>query len=63
VIFAKRNGATTAPKITRMEPQKPDDPTTVEILTWSAREKPISRHNTVLGGGYGLPQPAFRLAR
>jgi hypothetical protein len=32
-IFAERNGITTAPEIARMEPQKPDDPTSVEILT------------------------------
>ena len=40
-IFAERNGITTAPEIARMEPQKPDDPTSVEILTWLARGKPI----------------------
>jgi hypothetical protein len=51
-IFAERNGITTAPEIARMEPQQPDDPTSVEILTWSARGKPISRLYTVHGDGH-----------
>jgi polyhydroxybutyrate depolymerase len=61
--FAERNGITTAPEIARMEPRKPDDPTSVEILTWSARGKPISRLYTVHGGGHVIPQPVFRFPR
>jgi hypothetical protein len=62
-IFAERNGITTAPEIARMEPQKPDDPTSVEILTWSARGKPISRLYTVHAGGHVIPQPVLRFPR
>jgi polyhydroxybutyrate depolymerase len=38
-------------------------PTSVEILTWSARGKPISRLYTVHGGGHVIPQPVFRFPR
>jgi len=62
-MFAERSGITTAPEIARMEPQKLDDPTSVQILTWSARGKPISRLYTVHGGVHVIPQPVFRFPR
>ncbi len=61
--FAERNGITASPVATRM-PRQPDDPTSVENLTWSSSEgKPISCLYTVHGGGHVIPQQVFRFRR
>ena len=59
---AERNGITASPVTTRMPRGQPDDPTSVENLTWSTQGKPISRLYTVHGGGHVIPQK-FRFRR
>ncbi len=61
--FAERNGITASPVTTRMPRGQPDDPTSVENLTWSSEGKPISRLYTVHGGGHVIPQQVIRFRR
>ncbi len=61
--FAERNGITVSPVATRMPRGQPDDPTSVENLTWSSEGKPISRLYTVHGGGHVIPQQVIRFRR
>jgi len=61
--FAERNGVAASPVAARMPPGRPDDPTSVESLTWSSDGKPVSRLYTVHGGGHVIPQQAFRFRR
>ena len=61
--FAERNGITVSPVAARMSLGRPDDPTSVESLSWSSDGKPVCRLYTVLGGGHVIPQQAFRFRR
>lgn len=61
--FAERNGITISPVATPNLHGRPNDPTWVEILTWSSYGEPVSRLYTVYGGGHVIPQQAFRFRR
>jgi polyhydroxybutyrate depolymerase len=61
--LAERNGITVAPVIARLPNMRADDPTSVEILIWSADGKPVCCLYTVHGGGHVIPQPRFRFPR
>ena len=61
--LAERNGTTAAPVAGRLPKGRPDDPTSVETLVWSADGKPICCLYTVHGGGHVIPQQAFRFPR
>jgi polyhydroxybutyrate depolymerase len=61
--FAERNGIAGSPVVARMPHGRPDDPTSVESLTWSSNGTPVSRLYTVHGGGHVIPQQTFRFRR
>jgi len=61
--FAKRNGIAASPVAARMPRGRPNDPTSVESLTWLSDGRPVSRLYTVHGGGHVIPQQAFRFRR
>jgi polyhydroxybutyrate depolymerase len=61
--FAKRNGDTGAPEISRLEHRDPKDPTWVEKSLWSAPGKRSVVLYTVHGGGHVVPQPVFSYPR
>jgi polyhydroxybutyrate depolymerase len=61
--LAERNGITAAPVAARLPTDRPNDPTSVETLIWSAAGKPICCLYSVHGGGHVIPQQAFRFPR
>lgn len=61
--LARRNGATAAPTATRWPHRQPDDPTSVDCLTWSREARPVVVLYTVHGGGHVVPQPRYRFGR
>ncbi len=61
--FAERNGITAAPVAARLPQGRPDDPTSVESLTWLDDLKAVCCLYTVPGGGHVIPQRAFRFPR
>jgi polyhydroxybutyrate depolymerase len=61
--LAERNGIKVAPVAARLPTGRPDDPTSVETLVWSADGKPICCLYSVHGGGHVIPQRAFRFPR
>ena len=61
--FAERNGITISPIAAPNLHGRPNDPTWVEILTWSSDGEPFSRLYTIYGGGHVIPQQAFRFRR
>jgi polyhydroxybutyrate depolymerase len=62
-MSAPSNGITAAPVAARLPMDRPDDPTSVETLIWSAAGKPICCLYSVHGGGHVIPQQAFRFPR
>ncbi len=61
--LAERNGIA-APPVQRWLPKdRPDDPTSVESLTWHSNGQPACCLYTVRGGGHVIPQQSFRFPR
>ncbi len=61
--FARRNGLVAPPTATTLPHQRPDDPTSVEGLTWARGPEPWVTLYTVRGGGHVVPQPRYRFGR
>jgi polyhydroxybutyrate depolymerase len=61
--LAERNGITAAPVAARLPKGRPDDPSSVETLIWSADGEPVCCLYTVHGGGHVIPQQGFRFPR
>jgi polyhydroxybutyrate depolymerase len=58
--FAKLNGLTDAPQITRLPHQNDADKTWVEQISWTASGKPSVVLYAIHGGGHVVPQPYYR---
>lgn len=61
--FAKRNGISAPPVEDTLAHINPEDPTSVQRLTWSRAGKPYIVLYTVNGGGHTVPQSAFTFPR
>jgi polyhydroxybutyrate depolymerase len=61
--WAKINGQDGPPERTRLPHVNPDDPTSVEILSWTAAGKPPVILYSIVGGGHVVPQKYFRYPR
>jgi len=58
--FAKMNGQTGEPEVTRLPHMRNNDPTAVERTAWTAPDKPPVILYTVLGGGHVVPNRYYR---
>ena len=58
--WAKLNGITAAPTVTRLAHKTPSDPTFVDQKTWSAAGKPLVVLYAVHVGGHVVPQRYFQ---
>jgi polyhydroxybutyrate depolymerase len=58
--FARLNGITAPPVMTRLPHRVPSDPTSVDRISWSEPGKPPVMLYAVHGGGHVVPQRYFR---
>jgi polyhydroxybutyrate depolymerase len=61
--LARRSHSLAGPARTQLRNPSPDDPTSIERLTWSRADAPVVALYVVHGGGHVVPQPAFRFPR
>ena len=61
--LAERNGIGVPPVQRWLPKGRPDDPTSVESLTWHSNRQPACCLYTVRGGGHVIPQQSFRFPR
>ena len=62
-LFAVANDPSVMPVPLRLEPTRGNDPTSADVLTWGAPDRPPVALYTIQGGGHVFPQPAFRFPR